>query len=82
MKTKEELIALKGEIETLNKKLAELSEEELAQVIGGLTVPFDSPKQTVGNRYSEYSDIGNTAEPFDIHFYKNTINEDFQPKFC
>ena len=35
MKTKEELSALKEEVETLNKKLAELSEEELEQVSGG-----------------------------------------------
>ena len=35
MKTKEELNALKEEVETLNKKLAELSEEELKQVVGG-----------------------------------------------
>ena len=35
MKTKEELAALKEEVETLNKKLAELTEEELAQVSGG-----------------------------------------------
>ncbi len=35
MKTKEELTALKKEVEALNKKLAELNEEELAQVSGG-----------------------------------------------
>ena len=35
MKAKEELNALKEEVEALNKKLAELSEEELAQVAGG-----------------------------------------------
>ena len=35
MKTKEELTAIKNEIETLNTKLAELNEEELAQVLGG-----------------------------------------------
>ena len=35
MKTKEELKALKEEVETLNKKLAQLSEEELTQVTGG-----------------------------------------------
>ena len=34
MKTKEELNALK-EVETLNKKLHELTDEELAQVSGG-----------------------------------------------
>ena len=36
MKTKEELNALKEEVETLNKKLHELTEEELTQVFGGL----------------------------------------------
>ena len=36
MKTKEELNALKEEVETLNQKLAELTDEELAHVAGGL----------------------------------------------
>ena len=36
MKTKEELNALKEEVETLNKKLAELTDEELALVSSGL----------------------------------------------
>ena len=35
MKTKEELNALKEEVEALNKKLAELTDEELAQIVGG-----------------------------------------------
>lgn len=35
MKTKEELNAIKEEAEPLNKRLAELTEDELAQVIGG-----------------------------------------------
>ena len=35
MKTPEELEALKEELETMNKKLAELTEAELAQVSGG-----------------------------------------------
>lgn len=35
MKTPEELNALKEEVETVNKKLAELTEEELTQVAGG-----------------------------------------------
>ena len=38
MKTKEKLNALK-EVETSNKKLVELSDEELAQVTGGEGVP-------------------------------------------
>ena len=43
MKTKNELNTLKEEVETLNKKLAELTEEELKQVAGG-----------VGSSFSEY----------------------------
>ena len=35
MKTKDELNTLKEDVETLNKKLAELTEEELEQVSGG-----------------------------------------------
>ena len=35
MKSKEELNALKEEVETVSRKLAELTEEELAQVAGG-----------------------------------------------
>ena len=36
MKTKEELNALRNEVEALNRKLAQLTEEELAQVVGGV----------------------------------------------
>ena len=43
MKTKEELNALKEEVDTLNKKLAELTEEELAQVVGGAREPRHEP---------------------------------------
>ena len=35
MKTKEELNALKEEVETVSKKLHELTDEELEQVAGG-----------------------------------------------
>ena len=44
MKTKEELNALKEEVETLSKKLHELTDEELAQVSGGDIVFFESEK--------------------------------------
>ena len=37
MKTKEELNALKEEVEAVSKKLHELTDEELAQVSGGLS---------------------------------------------
>lgn len=43
MKTKEELNALKEEVETLSKKLQALSDEELEQVTGGFT-PIPSPQ--------------------------------------
>lgn len=36
MKTKEELNALKAELADLNKRLAELTSEEMSQVTGGL----------------------------------------------
>ena len=35
MKTREELNIIKEEVETLNKKLAELTDEDLEQVTGG-----------------------------------------------
>ena len=43
MKMQEELNALKEEVETLNKKLAQLTEDELKQVSGGLapSIGFD-----------------------------------------
>ena len=37
MKSKEELNALKEEVETVSKKLHELTDEELAQVSGGMS---------------------------------------------
>lgn len=38
MKTKDELNALKNEVEALNKKLTELNENELEQVTGGMKI--------------------------------------------
>ena len=38
MKTKEELNALKEEVEALNKKLADLTDEELTQISSGYPV--------------------------------------------
>ena len=40
MKTKEELNALKEEVNKVNEKLAELTEEEIAQVNGGRAPSF------------------------------------------
>ena len=38
MKTKEELNEIKEEVEALNRKLKELTDEELAQVAGGVFI--------------------------------------------
>ena len=43
MKTKEEINSLKAEVETLNKKLSELTDEELKQVAGGAPKLIPSP---------------------------------------
>ena len=44
MNKNKEKTALKAEVETLNKKLRELTEEELTQVIGGF-----GPEQMAGS---------------------------------
>lgn len=47
MKTNEELNELKKEVETVNKNLCELTEEELAEVSGGVSPAFE---QSTGSR--------------------------------
>ena len=51
MKSKEELNAIKEEVETLNKKLAALSEEELEQVNGGLKLDPERLRRKVEETY-------------------------------
>ena len=58
MKTKEELNALKEEVEALNKKLAELTEEEITQVSGGV-LPV--------NYWPAFDPLG--REPHGVEFY-------------
>ena len=48
MKTKEELNALKEEVETVNEKLAELTPEELEQVNGGVSRAMKGVVTAVG----------------------------------
>ena len=61
MKTKEELDALKEEVETLNKKLAELTEEEMKLVFGGAIPSFTE------------SDIKKTGVDFSAPNYLNIV---------
>ena len=59
MKTKEELTALKEEVEALNKKLAELTEDELKEVTGGFIPPLppsaDIPVRMISYGGSNYN---------------------------
>jgi len=71
MKTKEELNALKEEVEALNKKLAELSEEELAQVAGGIH-PKDYYENIIQNSPEEDNHI--------LQTYKKDIGSDKNAK--
>ena len=49
MKTKEELKAFKAEMETMKEKLAELTDEELAQVIGSVASNPEPPVDILPN---------------------------------
>ena len=53
MKTKEELNALKEDVKTLNKKLHELTDEELEQVLGGFE-PGSSAKIRLPTYATDY----------------------------
>ena len=78
MKTKEELNALKEDVETLNKKLAELTEEELAQVSGGRAkaealiateAPFTIADATDKKQYENYIYTFETKEEAKRKFF-------------
>ena len=66
--TKEELNILKKEVEALNAKLAELSEEELAQISGGLIPPLpraNNPFRTFFDGNSKTVDLNIGPEGYD-----------------
>ncbi len=81
MKTKEELNALKEEVETVSRKLHELTDEELAQVTGGQ----DHPKYIIytvkgrenlstiarehGTTVKILMELNNIADPMTIYVY-------------
>ena len=68
MKTIEELKAIKEEVEALNKKLAELTEEELKQVTGGALIEDDiKPKGDVNIESSNSYDLRTDGESREIH---------------
>ena len=75
MKTKEELNALKEEVETLNKKLAELTEDELKAVVGG----HSTPTEILPCRNSDTCTIDDPTK-CDRHLDNNPFSFSFCPK--
>ena len=62
MKTKEELNALKEEVETLSAKLAELTEDELRLVVGGTDIEFG---------------FDDGSKEKELHIYEGNVKRDF-----
>ena len=62
MKTKEELNTIEEEVETLNNKLKELTEDDLAQVTGGVI----SPDSLINIRNEENYELNLFELPSDV----------------
>lgn len=62
MKTNEELDALRNEIEDMNRRLQELTSEELKQVTGGFIPPYP-PIRKVGHSKRVGSDPEGWEDP-------------------
>ena len=63
MKSKEELNAIKNEVETVSRKLAQLNEEELKQVTGG----FDLGDRIFG--LSGFEPVGIAPVPSELDIF-------------
>lgn len=87
MKTKEELNAIKNEVDNLGKKLAALNDEELEQVTGGLgSMPHIQPDEkyvmTLGVRPDGGVDFNQDfdTKQYEIHVYSDDPDKNhFEP---
>lgn len=70
MKTKEELNALQNEVEALNKKLAELTDDEMKQVTGGMKIVVIKALQKPSNTSGEIQ--SSTTENIQSDWRTNT----------
>ena len=68
MKTAEELNALKEEMEKLNAKLAELNEEELAQISGGFSFDDNGIVLEPGDSFDFVNDNGRRRFRVENHY--------------
>ena len=81
MKTKEELNTLRNEVEALNKKLAELTEEELQQIVGGTVPLHNMPQKADDEKYVMGFAPPTNGTIYNPHIYTEPLKEDFEPKF-
>ena len=77
MKTKEELDTLKEEIKALNKKLAELTAEELVLITGGKAVTVSS---TDGGATFTF-DVPSDEKQYENHIYPFETEEEARRRF-
>ena len=76
MKTKEELNAIRSEVEALGRKLCELTEEELQQISGG----FDMPPIQEDEKYVMSFTPPANDTIYNFHVYGEE-KKDFKPDF-
>ena len=67
MKTKEELNALKGKGKTVNRKLHELTEEELEEVTGGGHLDPSDCVITYDGSITSSPDVGYSSDVWKMH---------------
>lgn len=81
MKTKEELNALREELETMNGKLAALSDDELKEVVGGIDwLREESGRTAAWYGLDNREDIFDSGSEFHVRWIDRDENDDFRPE--